>query len=594
MFLWLVWADLCFTVVYVYKNSSWPYVRDVVQKLIETNIQMLLKRPAFALPRYQRGYAWKSENVEDFWEDLVASVEKNHSHFFGIMYLQEANGVTRILDGQQRITTTALFAWGVREYLQENQIGKFQIKKLDGLLTNNGKLKLTLSRINDSFFQNLLNNKFDSKGDLDNAQNNDSNKMLFNAYDKLCKNIKNYGEKHGTDAVIGLVDHLLDNFSLYTISDGTHDAHKMFNLINNRGIRLAQHELIKSHVFGELDNYTNASDKLFDEIDEQWREITQNIRKGTNYSLNIFFQHILNLTGVGDTIVRDKDIYEVVHSHIGPEQIPSWVTEVKNWSKIVHDLRNPKGCFPIHSRKSHPCESHLERLYGIGAVAVYPLLMAGYKKYWLNGDYRSFNTLTEACLKYHLRTQTIGKADVGKYKKHLFNLARNLYNTEPALDVHQVIVMLKDDDNLYPSNDKLSALLSDYEPKTPVATVLLDLIEEARSDKKSHSTVTVEHIMPRSLNDEWISYISKYHLDCSREEAIHLHKKYHRRLGNLTLLNQGENSKAKNDSFEKKKILYKRTDYGITNELVDLSRWDEDQILTRHDNFTKEILKIIK
>ena len=92
------------------------------------------------------------------------------------------------------------------------------------------------------------------------------------------------------DSVIGLVDHLLDEFSLYVISTtATYDAHTMFNLINNRGLNLAQHDLIRSYVFGELDKNPEVTDELSDEIDECWREITQNIRKGLNFKFKRIF-----------------------------------------------------------------------------------------------------------------------------------------------------------------------------------------------------------------------------------------------------------------------------------------------------------------
>ena len=560
--------------------------------LRETSLRLLLKKNnEFLLPRYQRGYAWKPENVDDFWDDLVASVEQDHSHFFGIIYLQETNGKSRIMDGQQRMTTTMLLVWCVREYLQRTKIGKTKIKNLDGTIRVNGKLRLTLSKTNNTFFQNLLNKKFATQGDLNDAVDNDSNRDLLSAHDRLRANIENYGEEHDGDSVIGLVDHLLDEFSLYVISTtATYDAHTMFNLINNRGLNLAQHDLIRSYVFGELDKNPEVTDELSDEIDECWREITQNIRKGLNFKLNVFFQYVLNLTGDEFLFVKDKDIYEVVCKRIKDKQIPTWVPNVRDWSKIVYSLRTPKGHFLDHARKSQPCEAHLERIRKIGASAVYPLLMAGYKIYWLNGDYKSFNKLTEACFKYHLRVQTIGKTDVGKYQRHIGKVAHNFYNNG-SLDVNDIIKSLKAD--LYLSKGKLRALLIGYEPHIPIATVLLELIEERHSDKLSHTNVTVEHVMPKTLNDAWRDYISERHLDCSKDEAERVHKTYHNYLGNLTLLNKGENSKGKNDSFEIKKNLYKQTDYKITNELAKLPHWDEDEINNRHSFFVNEIVQIL-
>ena len=559
--------------------------------LRETSLRLLLKKnKEFLLPRYQRGYAWKPGNVDDFWDDLVASVEQDHTHFFGIIYLQETNGKSRIMDGQQRMTTTMLFVWCVREYLQRTKIGKTKIKNLDGTIRVNGKLRLTLSKTNNTFFQNLLNKKFATQGDLSDAIDNDSNRDLFSAYNRLRSNIGDYGKKHGSDSVIGLVDHLLDEFSLYVISTTTYDAHTMFNLINNRGLSLAQHDLIRSYVFGELDKNPEVTDELSDEIDEYWREIMQHIKKGPNFSLNVFFQHVLNLTGGEFLFVKDKDIYEMVCKRVNDKQIPTWVPNVRDWSKVVYNLRTPKGHFLDYARKSQPCEAHLERIRKIRASAVYPLLMAGYKIYWLNEDYKSFNKLTEACFKYHLRAQTIGKADVGKYQRHIGKVAHNFYNNG-SLDVNDIIKSLKAD--LYLSEGKLRALLIGYEPHIPIATVLLELIEERHSDKLSHTSVTVEHVMPKTLNDAWRDYISERHLDCSKDEAERVHKTYHNYLGNLTLLNKGENSKGKNDSFEIKKNLYKQTDYKITNELAELSHWGEDEIKNRHSCLVSEIIKIL-
>ena len=571
--------------------------------LKETTLRLMLKKSnEFVLPRYQRGYAWKPANVDDFWDDLVVSVEQNRPHFFGIIYLQESNGKSRIMDGQQRMTTTMLFIWCVRDYLQKNKIDKSAIKNLDRMIRTNGKLKLTSSKTNNTFFQNLLNYKFSTPGDLNAAVDNDSNKDLFNAHNKLHVNIKDYARDHGCDSITCLVDHLLDEFSLYVISEMSYDAHTMFNLINNRGLNLTQHDLIRSYVFGELDKNQDVDDELSDQVDEYWREITQNIRKSTNFNLNIFFQHVLNLTSESGLVrnsgpsesfvfIKDKDIYATVCKKIDNKQIPAWVSDVRDWSKIVHNLRTPKGHFLDHSRKSLPCEIHLERIRKIGASAVYPLLMAGYKIYWQNGDHKSFNKLTEACFKYHLRVQTIGKADVGKYQRHIGKAAHRFYNSGFS-DVNKIITFLKSN-NLYLSDDKLRALLVDYEPSGPIATVILELIEERRSDKLSHLTVTLEHIMPKKLNDEWKDYISKQHLDCPKDEAERIHKRYHTYLGNLTLLNKGENSKGKNASFEVKQKIYKQTDYKITNELTELPHWDEDQILKRHGNFIDEILQIL-
>ena len=252
---------------------------------------------------------------------------------------------------------------------------------------------------------------------------------------------------------------------------------------------------------------------------------------------------------------------------------------VEDWSNVVNNLRNPRGRFLDQSHKSHFCETHLERINKVGAIAVYPLLMVGYNK------------LTEVCLKYHLRTQTIGKTNVGEYQKHVFKIARCFYTHSTT--VSSIIKNLKTD--VYPLDDRLRSLLDVYEPKKiPIAAVILELIEDSHSDKQSHSSVTVEHIMPQTITDSgWLDYICEHHDGCDRDEAERIHRRYYKYLGNLTLLNKNKNTVISNELFPLKKIEYGKTDYVITKKLTKWSHWNADAIDQRQSQFIDDLLNIL-
>ena len=72
-------------------------------KLVE-----VIKRGIFAIPRYQRNYAWKEDN----WEELIESIENNQENFLGTIFLMKRTNRKyndyEIIDGQQRITTIHL------------------------------------------------------------------------------------------------------------------------------------------------------------------------------------------------------------------------------------------------------------------------------------------------------------------------------------------------------------------------------------------------------------------------------------------------------------------------------------------------------
>ena len=100
-------------------------------------LDSLFKEKLLRIPDYQRGYAWRREQLEDFWEDLV-NLPEGRSHYTGVLTLKEipANQVAQdarefwlvddhsyklyhIVDGQQRMTTCILFLQALIELLRD-------------------------------------------------------------------------------------------------------------------------------------------------------------------------------------------------------------------------------------------------------------------------------------------------------------------------------------------------------------------------------------------------------------------------------------------------------------------------------------------
>ena len=73
--------------------------------------------------------------------------------------------------------------------------------------------------------------------------------------------------------------------------------------------------------------------------------------------------------------------------------------------------------------------------------------------------------------------------------------------------------------------------------------------------------ITVEHIMPRNLDDP--SELEKYGFDTEEERRDYLN-----RFGNLSLLYNDENSSAGNGSFTDKTPIYENTEFVLTSTLA--------------------------
>ena len=97
----------------------------------------------FVIPVYQRNYTWTAnKEVKQYLEDMNFALKGDYkNHFLGIIiYLETlidySSREFSVIDGQQRLTTTFLTLYAIRELLMQQ--GKTDdIKALDGqYLTN--------------------------------------------------------------------------------------------------------------------------------------------------------------------------------------------------------------------------------------------------------------------------------------------------------------------------------------------------------------------------------------------------------------------------------------------------------------------------
>ena len=71
----------------------------------------VLKQDQLAVPPNQRDYAWTTKEVRMLFQDLARAIVDEPSYFLGtIVTIPQTNGVLEVVDGQQRLATTAILA----------------------------------------------------------------------------------------------------------------------------------------------------------------------------------------------------------------------------------------------------------------------------------------------------------------------------------------------------------------------------------------------------------------------------------------------------------------------------------------------------
>jgi len=84
---------------------------------------MLEDESKYIIPRFQREFSWRDEEINDFWKDLIDCVntDKNEPYFFGTLVLiaTDVPEEYRVVDGQQRFATSLTLLSVIRDFLFE-------------------------------------------------------------------------------------------------------------------------------------------------------------------------------------------------------------------------------------------------------------------------------------------------------------------------------------------------------------------------------------------------------------------------------------------------------------------------------------------
>lgn len=115
------------------------------------------------------------------------------------------------------------------------------------------------------------------------------------------------------------------------------------------------------------------------------------------------------------------------------------------------------------------------------------------------------------------------------------------------------------------------------------SAVLCALMEaEHREESPARDRLTIEHVMPQKLTDEWKRALG--------DEPDEKHEQYRDQLANLTLSGDATNSSLAARTFAEKREVYRSSPIGMTRRLADENEWDEDALERRAEEITQRVL----
>ena len=292
------------------------------------SLQNIFKDRIFKIPDYQRGYAWTTKQLKDFWEDVV-NLPPDRFHYTGLLSLKkldrqiwsswndekwliEDRGYKpfHIVDGQQRLTTYVIFIQAISELLkelpensekkeEEIYLGSFSLKAIKesylviekppqfiiktykfGYETDNPSFKFLKHRI-------FLEPNSGSIQETFYTLNLENSKKFFK------ENLAEFYNEYGLTEIESLFKKLTQNlmFNVYEISDDF-DVFVAFETMNNRGKKLSNLELLKNRLiylttlYEEDELKPDERTSLREKINDAWKEVYYQLGRNKKYPLN--------------------------------------------------------------------------------------------------------------------------------------------------------------------------------------------------------------------------------------------------------------------------------------------------------------------
>lgn len=546
----------------------------------------------YVIPAYQRRYSWQEKQIWEFIDD-ISLIEGNDTHLLGSIVCLSGHhkaGLNRLelVDGQQRLTTITILLECVRQRF-ENDNDVDAAKELGRLLSakplgGESLRKVALDSIDSDEFHRLIRRE---------NGNGFKNQSLVRAFGIF----REWLDEQSLEEIGGFI-YRLQNQAIVIRLDVSEakDAFKLFETINNRGLKLSSTDIIKNFLLGNAARFGREQLEI---ARASWAKLIEHL-DGTNP--DVFFRYFLMARTEGrvtaSTVVSSfKTLFmvEVLEATNLPDRhyyvdVEPLEDEQEDFSELEIDAADMEevdqisfadfinrlvngakiyGELVLVKTKKPGIDRHLRNLRMIKSIQTYGFLMHLRMGGCSDKHFIDVLKLTESfILRRHICRERTNDNET------LFSKLCGII--DPKDPVRETREAYRE---LCPSDEKFGDEFAKASFPASVidrARYCLEKIELSFHGGREElqvlggDAVHVEHIIPQKIKTkkakdeygDWESYLGA--------QSDRLHKDYVSRIGNLTIFSGILNISASNNPFARKKRAYKESAIIITRELAEM------------------------
>jgi len=552
-------------------DSGKLFIKDLFQKW-------------YRIPEYQRPYVWGTDQIVELLEDIYNASQSNpeSQYFLGSIVLkknikQETGTNTKyeeydLLDGQQRLITLLLIHAVVRDLTSNTdrmiscRNAIFQKANPDDNVPERCRIVFDIREEVADFINEFL---MTDKGTL----------KKYELTDKI-KNDKDISIQNISQAILSILEffennlHSLDAFfpyfrsnvlMIYVAADLLEDAFHLFTVMNNRGIKLRNSDILKAENLAkiEIDFERKKYAKKWEETEEYFGEDFDNflshlrtilVKQRTGYNLLKEFE---------ENIYDRKEFDRTTKIYINK---PPLLIKGKSTLDFI-DKYYKNYLYLFEESNEIEFNNHLE-LLKTGYEADYwkAALLCFYEKFKIDGLLQFIKLLD----KKFSSDWIVGFTTTRRIDNlnEIIKRIESSYSTSTLFDSNVFDIQKED----------LKRILSGNIYGRKYAKYILLKIDLAYHGDTSQflppPTISIEHILPQNPSDksDWISHFTAE----EREEWTN-------KLGNLILISRRKNTAQGNLDYEKKKANYFKKNIELFSNSV--------KVLTEYDSWKLDDLK---
>lgn len=553
----------------------------------------------FRIPEYQRPYVWGEEQVIELLDDVMQARTSNpdSQYFLGSMVLRKNSkeeGTTKyeeydLLDGQQRLITLFLITAVVRDLTPKTNIIRlktchetiYQMANPDDNIPERLRIVFDIrNKVKD--FINEYVKEDGGTAKEDELKLKISNKDEDISIRNMAKAILNIREYFSNSRIDDFFPYLRSNVLMIYVSAGElEDAFRLFTVMNSRGVKLRNSDILKANNLGKIKDDTKRLDcaKKWEETESYFGE-----------DFDAFLSHLRTI------LVKQKAAVSLLKEFEDNIYNPtSYDRTNKIKTKLPALLNKGEATFEFVDKYKQYYEQLFENVnYDLtGSFELYNylhLMRKGFEAdFWVAPLLRYYD-------KFRID-------QIINFVKALDNKFANdwLVGLTPTKRIENVNAIIQAIDDAKTANDVflssslthdnkdlLDKLAGNIYGRRAARYILLklDLLYHGHSTKlEMPGTISIEHILPRNPHDnsQWKTDFT----DLEREEWTD-------KLGNLVLISRRKNSAQGNKEFADKKDKYFKNNVELFSNSIRIYNQYSTWTLTDLEKNHNEVLDKIK